>query len=127
MFATPRPVPKTRVPLIGAAVVLLAAIPVLLVGHWRLGAWALAAVLWVVHQASGMVLQRLPLGMGNLASAGVVAFGRMLRAILVMVILIAVASSDSGLGLTAAIVFASAYTVEFGLSLIAFFGGEAGS
>jgi hypothetical protein len=115
------------VPQIGSAVVLCAALPILVVGHWRLGAWVLAAVLWVVYQGSGMVLQRLPLGMGNLASAGVAAFGRMLRAIFVMVILIAVASSDSGLGLTAAIVFASAYTVEFGLSLIAFFGGEAGS
>ena len=127
MFATPRPVPESRVPLIGASVVMVLAIPVLLIGDWRLGAWLLAAVLWVVYRGSGLVLQRLPLGMGNLASAGVVAFGRMLRAIFVMVILIAVASSDSGLGLTAAIVFALAYTVEFGLSLIAYFGGEARS
>jgi hypothetical protein len=39
--------------------------------------------------------------------------------------LIVVAVSDSGLGLPAAIVYALAFTVELGLSLVVYFGGEA--
>ena len=65
--------------------------------------------------------------MGNLASAGVVAFGRMFRAAGLMTVLIVIAISDSGLGLPAAVVYGLAFTVEFGLSLLMFFVGEAGS
>ena len=64
-------------------------------------------------------------GSGNLAAAGVVAFGRMFRAVGLMTILIVIAVSDSDLGLPAAIVYALAFTVEFGLSLVVYFGGEA--
>ena len=63
--------------------------------------------------------------MDNLAQRGVVAIGRMFRAVVVMAILIVVAVSDSGLGLPAAVVYALAFTVEFGLSMVAYFGGEA--
>ena len=72
-------------------------------------------------------VKRLPLGMGNLASAGVVAFGRMLRAAGLVAILIVVATSNSDLGLPAAVVYALAFTVELGLSLITYFGGEVGA
>jgi hypothetical protein len=40
-------------------------------------------------------------------------------------ILIAVAIADSGLGLPAAIVYGLAFTVEFVLSMLAYFEGEA--
>ena len=101
------------------------ALPVFLVAGWRFGAWVLAAVLWAAGQALALVLQRLPLGMGSLASSGAVAVGRMFRAVAVMVVLLAVTVSDSSLGLPAVIVYALAYTVEFGTSLVAYFGGEA--
>ena len=95
--------------------------------HWPLAAWGIAAALWVGGQALVLVLQQLPLGMGSLAASGAVAFGRMFRAVAVMVVLIAVTVSDSHLGLPAVAVYALAYTAEFGSSLVTYFGGEAGT
>ncbi len=125
MFSTPRDVPDSRLPALGGTVVVVLALPVFAVAGWRLGAWAIAAGLWVVYQVIGLLLERLPLGAGNLAAAGVVAFGRMLRAVGLVSILIVIAVSNSGLGLPAAIVYALAFTVELGLSLVVYFGGEA--
>lgn len=127
VMSTPRPVPDSRVPAIGGTLVVLVALPVFLAAGWRLEAWGIAAGLWAVNQAIGLLLQRLPLGMGSLASAGVVAFGRMFRAAGLVTVLIVIAVSDSSLGLPAAVVYGIAFTVEFGLSLLAFFVGEAGS
>jgi hypothetical protein len=125
MFSTPRDVPDSRLPALGGTIVVGLALPVFAVAGWRLGAWAIAAGLWVLYQAIGLLLERLPLGAGNLAAAGVVAFGRMLRAVALVSILIVIAVSNSGLGLPAAIVYALAFTVELGLSLVVYFGGEA--
>ena len=125
MFSIPRDVPDSRLPALGGTVVVVLALPVFAVAGWRLGAWAIAAGLWVVYQVIGLLLERLPLGAGNLAAAGVVAFGRMLRAVGLVSILIVIAVSNSGLGLPAAIVYALAFTVELGLSLVVYFGGEA--
>lgn len=125
MFSIPRDVPDSRLPALGGTVVVGVALPVFAVAGWRLGAWAIAAGLWVLYQAIGLLLERLPLGAGNLAAAGVVAFGRMLRAVGLVSILIVIAVSNSGLGLPAAIVYALAFTVELGLSLVVYFGGEA--
>ena len=111
--------------LAGAGVVALA-LPVFLVAGWRVGAWAIAAGLWVAYQAIGLLLRRVSLGSDNLAAAGLVAFGRMTRAVLLVAILIVIAVSDSGLGLPAAVVYGLAFTTEFALSLVAYFGGEAG-
>jgi hypothetical protein len=127
VFATPRPVPNRRLPAVGGTAVVALALPVFLIAGWRIGAWAIAAGLWAAYQAIGVVLERLPLGMGNLASAGVVAFGRMFRAVALTAILIVVAVSDKNLGLPAAIVYGLAFSVEFGLSIVAYFGKEAGT
>jgi len=125
VFATPRPVPVSRIPALGGTAVIAVALPVFLIAGWALAAWAIAAGLWVVYLTIGLLLERLPLGMGNLGAAGVVAFGRMFRAAGLVAILIVIAVSDSDLGLPAAVVYALAFTVEFGLSLVAYFGGEA--
>ena len=125
VFATPRPVPEGRLAVLGGTAVVLVALPVFLVAGWRLGAWGIAAALWAAYQAIGLLLRRASLGSDNLAAAGLVAFGRMTRAVVLVAILIAVAVSNSGLGLPAAIVYGLAFTVEFALSLVAYFGGEA--
>ena len=75
----------------------------------------------------GALLRHLQLGSDNLAAAGLVAFGRMTRAVALVAILIVIAVKDSGLGLPAAVVYAVAFTVELALSLVAYFGGEAKS
>ena len=125
VFATPRPVPESKAPALGGSAVVVAALPVFVVAGWSLAAWGIAAGLWVAYQGIGLLLRRVPLGGDNLAAAGLVAFGRMTRAVALVAILIAVAVADSGLGLPAAIVYGLAFTVEFGMSLLAYFGGEA--
>ena len=84
-------------------------------------------MLWVASQAIGLVLRRRPLGMGNLASSGTVAIGRMVRSITAMVVLIAVTVSNQSVGISAAAVYALAFTVEFAMSLATYYGGEAGT
>jgi hypothetical protein len=126
VFATPRPVPGSRIPALGGTLVVALALPVFLVAGWSIGAWAIAAGLWVVYQGIGLLLRRVSLGSDNLAAAGLVAFGRMTRAVVLVAVLIVIAVSNSGLGLPAAVVYGLAFTVEFALSLVAYFGGEAG-
>lgn len=121
LAATPRPVPNRLMPTLGGALAVALALPVFVVAGWPLGAWALAAVLWLGAQALGLLLARLPLSHANLA-AGVVGIGKMFRAVAVMVVLLAVAASDSELALAAAVVYALAYTLELALSLLSFFG-----
>jgi hypothetical protein len=125
VFATPRPVPEGRLPALAGTAVVLIALPVFLGAGWRLLGWGIAAALWAAYQGIGLLLRRVPLGSDNLAAAGLVAFGRMTRAVVLLAILIVVAVSNSDLGLPAAVVYGIAFTVEFALSLLAYFGGEA--
>ena len=124
-LGAPRPVPGRLLPVAAGAGTIALALPVFLLAGWRLQGWALGAVLWAGSQALGWVLTRLQASTGNLAAAGVVAFGMLFRAIAVMVVVFAVAVSDPWLGLTAALVYAIGYTVELGLSLATYFGGPA--
>jgi hypothetical protein len=124
-WTEPRPLPQKALPFMASALVIAFALPVFLLAGWRVQAWALGAVLWAGSQALGWVLTRLQASTGNLAAAGVVAFGMLFRAIAVMVVVFAVAVSDPWLGLAAALVYAIGYTVELGLSLATYFGGPA--
>jgi hypothetical protein len=110
--------------LAGGAVIALA-LPVFLVAGWPLRGWALGAVLWLVAQALGALLARLPLGADNLAAAGVVGIGMMFRPVAVMVVAIAVATEDASLGVSAALLYALAYTLELTVSLASYFGSPA--
>jgi hypothetical protein len=124
IFATPRPIPDRLVPVLAGGAVIVLALPVFVVAGWPLRAWVLAAVLWVAAQAFGLLLTRLRLGADNLAASGVVGIGTMFRPIAVMVVVIAVAASDAALGLAAGLLYALAYTVQLGVSLALYFGGE---
>jgi hypothetical protein len=124
VFATPRPVPGRLAPALAGGGVVALALPVFLVAGWRLAAWVLAAVVWLAAQGFGLLLTRLRLGADSLASSGVVGIGMTFRPVAVMVVVIAVAASDAALGLAAGLVYALAYTVELGLSLALYFGGE---
>jgi hypothetical protein len=126
-LATPRPAPNRRIPAVGGTAVIALALPVFLIAGWPVAAWGIAAGLWVFFQGVGLVLERLPVGMDNLPSSGVVALGRMFRTVALGVILVVLVVSDSSLGVPAAAVYVLAFTVEFGLSLAVYFGGEAGA
>lgn len=104
---------------------MLIALPIFVGAGWRLAAWGIAAGLWLVYQAIGLWLDRIPLGGDNVAAAGIVAFGRMTRAVVLVAVLIVVAVKDSGLGLPAAVVYGIAFSVEFGASLMAYLTGQA--
>ena len=125
VFATPRPVPESRLPALGGTAVVVVALPLFAIAGWRLAAWGIAAGLWLAFLLIGALLHRVQIRSDNLAAAGLVAFGRMTRAVALVAILIVIAVADSGLGLPAAVVYALAFTVEFALSLVAYFGGEA--
>jgi hypothetical protein len=112
-------------PAIAGTVVVALALPVFLLDGWRIRGWALGALLWVASQGFGALLHRLRTRTGNLAAAGVAAFGMMFRAIGVMVVVFAAAASDAWLGVAAALVYALGYTAELGLSLVAYYTGPA--
>ena len=125
MFETPRPVPGRLVPALAGSAVVVLALPVFLAAGWPLNGWLLAATLWVAGQLFAVLLTRLPLGTGNLAAAGMRGIGTSFRAILIGVPLVAVTISDERVGLAAAILYALAFSVEFAVSLVEYFGQEA--
>ena len=122
VWATPRPVPARATPIAAGAAVISLALPVFAVAGWPLRGWALAAVMWVGAQALGLLLARLQLGADNLAASGVRGVGMMFRPVAVMVVVIAVAASNPEVGVAAGLLYALAYTLELGLSLLAYFG-----
>jgi hypothetical protein len=119
----PRQAPPALLPAAAGGIVIAIALPIFLLAGWRVTGWALGAVLWLGSEALGWVLTRLQSRTGNLAAAGVVAFGMLFRAIAVMVVVFAVAVSDKWLGLAAALTYAAGYSATFGLQLIAYFTG----
>lgn len=125
VWATPRPIPNRVVPVAAGAAVVALALPVFAAAGWPLRGWALGAILWVGAQALGLLLARLELGADNLAAAGVRGVGMMFRPVAVMVVVIAVAASDQEVGLAAGALYALAYSLELGLSLLTYFGTPA--
>jgi peptidoglycan/LPS O-acetylase OafA/YrhL len=125
IFSTPRPLPSRLAPTIAGATVIALALPVFAVAGWPLEAWALAAVLWVGAQAFAFVLARLAGDPDNLAAAGMRGIGTTSRGLLVGIPLVIVTVSNETVGLAAAALYALAFTVELGVGLAAYFGGEA--
>ena len=122
-WTEPRTAPPTLLPAIAGVFVIALALPVFLIAGWRISGWALGAVLWAGSEAFGALLSRLQGRTGNLAAAGVVAFGMLFRAIAVMVVVFAVAVSDKWLGLAAALTYAAGYSANLGLQLVAYYTG----
>jgi hypothetical protein len=121
---TPRPLPARRLPVLAGGIAVAFCLPVFALAGWGLEGWALGAVLWLASQALGLVFDRIGIHEPSLRGSGVVAFGMMTRGILIMVVALAVAVSDPGLALAAALVYALAYTLELALSLVLYFGAR---
>jgi hypothetical protein len=122
-WTEPRTAPPVLLPAVAGGIVVAVALPIFLLAGWRVTGWGIGAVLWLGSEALGWVLTRLRSRTGNLAAAGVVAFGMLFRAVAVMVVVFAVAVSDKWLGLAAALTYAAGYSATFGLQLIAYFTG----
>jgi hypothetical protein len=125
IFSTPRPLPSRMGPTVAGGTVIALALPIFAIAGWPLQAWALAAVLWVASEIFAAVLTRLPDSPDNLAAAGVRGIGTTSRALLVGIVLVIVTVSNETVGLAAAILYAIAFTVELGVGLATYFGGEA--
>jgi hypothetical protein len=124
LLSTPRPIPGRRAPALAGAGVVVLALPVFLVAGFPLGGWALAAVLWAAGEALALWLARLPIGADHLGFSGIVALAHSFRGIGVMVVLIAVTVGDRHVGLAALAVYALAYSLSLGVSLVEYFSGE---
>jgi hypothetical protein len=122
VWATPRPIPGRLVPVAAGGAVVALALPVFAAAGWPLRGWALGSILWLGAQALGLLLSRLSLGADNLAASGVRGVGMMFRPVAVMVVVIAVAASDPEVGVAAGLLYALAYSLELGLSLLTYFG-----
>ena len=125
IFSTPRPLPSRIGPTIAGATIIALALPIFAIAGWPLAGWALAAVLWVAAEVFAAVLARLPNSPDNLAAAGMRGIGTTSRALLVGIVLVIVTVSNETVGLSAAILYAIAFTVELGVGLATYFGGEA--
>ena len=123
LLSTPRPEPGHLLPALAGSLVILFALPLFLILDWRLSAWALAAVLWAAIHAIDVLLRRVRRDTGNLAASGMQAFGLLFKTLGLLVVLFAVAASNAHLALAAALLYALAYTLELGLSMVAYFGG----
>ena len=99
-------------------------LPVFLVAGFPLGGWALAAVLWIVGELLGIWLARLPTGADHLGSSGLVGLAHAFRGIGVIVVLAVVTLANRDVGVAALVVYALAYSLSLGVSLIDYFGGE---
>ncbi len=121
---TPRPMPERRLPVLAGAMIVGLALPIFLIAGWRVQGWALGAVIWVGSQLLGLVFARVGIHEPTLRGSGVVAFGMMIRGILLMLVAIAVATTDPGLAAAGALVYAAAYTTELALSLTLYFAGS---
>jgi hypothetical protein len=125
IFSTPRAVPSRLGPTVAGATVLALALPIFAVAGWPLAGWLLAAVLWAAAEIFAFVLARLPGRPDNLAAAGMRGIGTTSRALLVGVVLVIVTVSNESVGLGAALLYAVVFTVELGIGLATYFGGEA--
>jgi hypothetical protein len=124
LLSTPRPVPGRRIPALAGAGVVVLALPVFLVAGFPLSGWALAAVLWLAGEALGLWLAKLPTGADHLGSSGLVALAHSFRGIGVIVVLAAVTVADRDVGIAALAVYALAYSLSLGVSLLEYFSGE---
>ena len=125
IFTTPRSVPSRLGSTIAGATVIALALPIFAVAGWPLAGWALGAVLWIAAEIFAAVLARLPGRPDNLAAAGMRGIGTTSRALLVGIVLVIVTVSNESVGLAAAILYAIAFTVELGVGLATYFGGDA--
>jgi hypothetical protein len=124
LLSTPRPVPGRRAPMLAGAGVVVLALPVFLVAGFPLGGWALAAVLWAAGEVLAVWLARLPIGADHLGYSGLVALAHSFRGIGVVLVLLAVTVVDRDVGIAALAVYALAFSLSLGVSLVEYFSGE---
>lgn len=125
IFSTPRPLPGRLAPTIAGGTIIALALPIFAIAGWPLQGWALAAALWLASEIVALLLARLPDAPDNLAAASMRGIGTTSRALLAGVVLVIVTASNEAVGLSAAILYAVAFTAELAVGLATYFGGAA--
>jgi hypothetical protein len=115
--------PGRLAPALAGTAVIVLALPVFAIAGWPLSGWALAAALWAAGQVLALLLTRLLDGAGNLG-AGVAGVGMSFRAFAVGVPLVAVTVADTAVGISAALLYALAFSLELAVGLLVYFGSE---
>jgi hypothetical protein len=113
---SPRAEPGHLLPALAGGAVLLLALPIFLVMDWRIGGWAIAAVLYTAVHVLDYVIARSRVGNGAKV------FGVFFKSIGLLVVLVATVASDKHLALAAVLTYALAYTCELGLSVATYYG-----
>ena len=122
---TPRPVPGKLAPaLAGAARARDWRSRSSSLAGWDVRGWALGAVLWVGLRGLSLLIDHVRKDSSSAAGTGLQAFELVFKGLAVLVVLLAVATTNEDLALPAILVFALAYTAELGLSLATYFGSE---
>lgn len=121
---TPRPVPKRLAPALAALLVIGVSLAVFLLAGWDVRGWALGAVLWAGLRGISLVIDHVRKDSSEAAASGLQAFELVFKALAVLVVLLAVATTNEDLALPAILTFALAYTAELALSLASYFGGS---
>jgi uncharacterized membrane protein YiaA len=124
IFSTPRPVPSRLAPVVASGALIALALPVFAIAGWPLRGWLLAAVLWSAALVFSLLLARLSSDPANLAAASMRGIGTTSRALLVGIPLVAVTVANESVGISAAILYALAFTVELVIGLVSYFGTE---
>jgi hypothetical protein len=125
VFMTPRPIPGRLLPALAGSAVVALALPVFALAGWPLAGWGLAAVLWTGGLGLQELVTRLRGDADTLAAAGVMGIGMSFRAMVVGIPLVAATVTDEALGLSAALLYALAYTLSLAIGLVEYFGAEA--
>ena len=82
---------------------------------------AISALLTI---ALGLWLARLPIGADHLGFSGLAALAHSFRGIGVMIVLLVVTVANRDVGIAAVVVYALAYSLSLGVSLVEYFSGE---
>ena len=122
LVTTPRSVPSKTAPALAALLVLGLALPIFLIAGWDVRGWALGALLWAGTRGISLLLAHVRKGASPTAASALQAFELAFKALVVLVVLVALAASEPDLALSATLVFALAYTIELALSLTTYFG-----
>jgi hypothetical protein len=125
ILGAPRPIPQQRwLGTAAGALVVAVALPLFLVADWPLVGWVAAALLWAGAQGLGLLLARVKPSPDHVAASGVLAFAMMIRLLAVLAVLLALAASNRGAALAAALVYGAAYTAELAFSLLGYYAQE---
>jgi hypothetical protein len=117
-----RAIPERRLPLVAGTTLVALSLPLFVLVGWSVRGWGFGALLWVAGLLLELLFARIGIaGEPSIRGSGVVALGMMSRGIVIMLVAFLVAATNPAVGVAGALLYAAAYTLEFGVFLALFF------